>query len=209
MNKIFKSLVFPAISILIICMIYGGLTIVNLNNKSNDLQKQNQISADNVSNLQAQLNQLQSKVDQTLSLNNDLQQSLSATQKQLSGLQTKSNVQTVSAPTIITKTITQTVDRPVILNQATVTIENVGSYKVDLQSGDNAFTALQRAASQNNFNLKYDTYSFGVFITNIGGIAPTGNQYWAFYYNGTFSNVGASDQPVHLGDNIVWQLASF
>ncbi|MEI8061078.1 MAG: DUF4430 domain-containing protein [Candidatus Berkelbacteria bacterium] len=209
MNKLFKSLMFPALSLLIVTLIYGGLSIASLNNQAKELKKENQARSSSLADLQNQLSQIQNKVNQTLSLNDNLQQSLSAAQKQISGLQAKPAVQTASAPTIITKTITQTVDRLVVLNQATITIENVGSYKVDLQSGDNAFNILQRAASQNNFALKYDTYSFGVFVTGIGGIVPTGNQYWAFYYNGAFSNVGALDQPVQQGDSIFWQLASF
>ncbi len=220
MKKIVKSLIFPAIAILIVAIIYAGLSIENLNNQTKVLQKQNQTITYNANSLQNTLSQLQNEVNQTKfrvnqseDLNNSLKQSLAAAQKQILALQantkTKTSANLIPEPVIITKTITQTINQPVVLNQASVIIENVGSFKVNLQAGDNAFSVLQRASNQNNFALAYDTYSFGVFITGIGGITPTGNQYWAFYYNGTFSNVGASDQPVKLDDSMVWQLASF
>lgn len=213
MNKIFKSLVFPAISLLLVTIIYGGLSIESLNIQTKALQKQNQDIAFNASNLENKLNQIQTEVDQANSLNSNLSLNLVSAQKQIAALQAgsgnKISSSIIAQPAVITKTVTQTIDRPIILDQATVTIENVGSYKVDLQAGDNAFKVLQRAASQNNFTLKYDTYSFGVFITSIGNITPKGNQYWAFYFNGAFSQVGASDQPVAKGDSIFWQLASF
>lgn len=201
---------FPAISLLVIAIIYAGLSIVDLQKQAGLLKNQNQNMISKVSGMEDTLNQSIAKINQTISLNNDLQNNLTTAQKQISRLQSNSGVKTVSAdPIVVTKTITETINHQVEKNQATVTIENVGSYKVDLQSGDNALTVLQRASSQNNFALKFDTYSFGVFITGIGGVNPTGNHYWAFYFNGAFSNVGASDQPVKNGDSIFWQLASF
>lgn len=220
MKKLLTSLTFPAISVLVVVIIYAGLSIENLNNQTKTLQKQSQAITYNANDLQNKLNQLQAEVNQAKSLaqqtestNNSLKQSLALAQKQINTLQSggsKKTVNTIVAePAVITRTITQTVNQQVEANQATVIIENVGSFKVDLQIGDNAFTILQRASVKNNFALVYQTYSFGVFITGIGGITPSGNQYWAFYYNGAYSNVGASDQPVKKDDNTFWQLASF
>ena len=98
-------------------------------------------------------------------------------------------------------------EKPV--KSANVTIKGLGSYKVVLKSGDTAFSVLQRAASENKFALTFEKYDFGVFVTGIGKIVPVGNQYWAFYFNGAYSQVGASDQKVSSGDTIFWQLESF
>ena len=212
MKKILKSLIFPAISILIIAMIYAGLTIENLNNKALAAKKQNQDLSLKQSNLEKQLDEIQASIIQITSDNNDLRKNLAETQKQILALQNRKvreNSVSVAEPVVITKVVTQTLTQEIERNEATVIIENVGSYKINLQNGDNAFTVLERASAENGFALTYDTYPFGVFITGIGGITPTGNQYWAFYYNGAYSNVGASSQPVQKGDSIVWRLATF
>ena len=202
MKKILKSLIFPAISILIIAMIYAGLTIENLDNKALAAKKQNQDLTLKQSSLKKQLDEIQASIAQIINDNDGLRKNLAEAQKQISALQNKK-------PVTITKIVTQTVEQPVEANQVTIVIENIGSFKVELQVDDNVFTVLQRAAAQNNFALTYQVYSIGVFITGIGGIIPTGNQYWAFYYNGTYSNVGASSQPVQKGDTIVWRLATY
>ena len=116
-------------------------------------------------------------------------------------------------PTV--KTVTKTVVKKVKVqvqpkDQVSVSIQNVGSYKVDLKTNDTAFTVLARAASENNFALNYQNYTgMGAFVTGIRDINPTGNQYWSFYYNGKISDVGASSQSVSGGDTTFWELASF
>ncbi|MCX6810945.1 MAG: DUF4430 domain-containing protein [Candidatus Berkelbacteria bacterium] len=217
MNKLFKSLAFPAISILIVTIIYGGLSIASLNNQTKDLKKVNQTSANSIADLQNQLSQIQNKVNQTLNLNDNLQQSLSAAQKQISGLQTKSTVQTASTPTVITKTITQTVDQQVFTNQATVIIDKDGSYQggiyqVNLQSDDNAFTILQRAAQQNNFTIKTTDWggNLGVSIDGFNGDNHfSDGKYWSFYYNGNSSMVGVSNQSIFRGDVIEFRIETY
>lgn len=213
MKKLLKSLIFPAISILIIAMIYAGLTIENLDNKALAAKKQNQDLSLKQSSLEKQLDEIQASIAQIINDNDGLRKNLAKAQKQILALQNRkvreNSVSTVAEPVVITKVVTQKVTQEIERNEVAVIIENVGSYKVDLQNGDNAFTVLERASAENGFTLTYDTYSFGVFITGIGGITPTGNQYWAFYYNGAYSNVGASSQPVQKGDTIVWRLATF
>ena len=219
MKKIYLNLKFPIFAIFIIGLIYGGLTLADLKNKTTKLGKQNESLNFKIDDLSNKLTQIQGNIDQAKNDSDTLSGKLVAAQKQIAYLQSQTTPKQVLGdstnnivelkPATITKTITKTVTSEVEKNQATVTIENVGSYKVDLQSGDNAFNVLQRAAAENGFNLDYDTYSFGVFIKSIGQITPANNQYWAFYYNGAFSQVGASDQPVQKGDSIFWQLTSF
>ena len=216
MQKIFFKLKFPIFAILIIVLIYGGLSLADLKNKTAKLNKQNESLTFKIDDLSNKLDQIQGNINQAKNDSDILSGKLVAAQKQIAYLQSQTTPKQVLGdniielkPAIITKTITQTVTQEVEKNQATITVGNVGSYKVDLQSGDNAFNILKRAATENGFNLDYDTYSFGVFIKSIGGITPANNQYWAFYFNGAFSQVGASDQPVQKGDSIFWQLASF
>lgn len=226
MQKIFLNLKFPIFILVIIILIYGGLSLADLKNKTTKLQSQNESLSFKTDNLLSKLDQIQSNIehaksdiDQAKSDNNNLSGKLATAQKQIAYLQNQNVPKQVLGastdniielkPATITKTITQTVTKEVEKNQATVAIENIGSYKVDLQSGDNAFNVLKRASEINGFSLDYDTYSFGIFIKSIGNINPQGNQYWAFYFNGTFSNVGASDQSVQKGDSVFWQLTSF
>ena len=208
MKKIFKSLTFPAISILLILAIYGGLSIISLDKKASAAQSDNTKYDQRISELEGLLGQYSDKLNQVIATNNNLSEQLAAVAN------SKLKTVTVATPPEIktitqTETIYQTEVKQVEKNEATVTIQNVGSYKVELEADNNAFTVLQRAAAEHGLPLTYDTYSFGVFITGIGGIVPSGNQFWSFYYNGTFSNVGASDQPVKKGDNTFWQLSTF
>jgi len=87
-----------------------------------------------------------------------------------------------------------------------VEIQNQGTYTVELQNNDNAFTVLQRAAKENNFSLNYQNYgSLGVMVKGINDIDAHNNYYWAFYYNNQYSQVGASSQPVKDGDITAWK----
>ena len=80
---------------------------------------------------------------------------------------------------------------------------------MNLTDDETAFTILLKAGQENGFSVDYQMYDFGVFITGISGIIPTGNQYWAFYYNGVYSMVGASARPVEDGDATAWKFESF
>ena len=89
---------------------------------------------------------------------------------------------------------------------ATVQIAQLGSFKVDLQGQDTAFTILKRAGTENSFEVKYQWYDgLGAFIECLGGICSKNNYYWIFYYNGKFSNVGTSSQEVKAGDVMTWK----
>lgn len=102
---------------------------------------------------------------------------------------------------IPTPTVTQ------VVKQVTVEIQGQGTYKVELKDGDNAYTVLARAASENNFTLNTIDYggSLGIMITGIGGVNAHDNYFWSFYYNGVASMVGASSQVVNDGDATSWK----
>lgn len=196
MKKIINYFGLPIFALVIILILYFALTIRNL-------QNQNQKLVASVDKITEQLNQT----------SDNLTQQLAQEQNQINDLQSTDSKKVSSGSVVkytpIVQTVTQQVTKEIEKNQATVTIQNIGSFKMDLQSNDTAFSVTKRAAEQNGFALNFTMYSFGAFINSIGTITPTGNQYWAFYFNGNFSNIGASDQKVSNGDNIFWQLATF
>ena len=94
-------------------------------------------------------------------------------------------------------------------NTADVKITGLGVYTVEIKEEETAFDALKKAASKNNFSLKYETYSFGVMITKIGAVEAQGTYYWALYYNGGYSNVGASELILNNKDVTEWRYESW
>jgi len=98
-----------------------------------------------------------------------------------------------------------------VIKQVTVEIQNQGIYKVELQENDNAYTVLARAAAENGFALETIDYggSLGIMVTGIGGVNAHDNYFWAFYYNGAMSMVGASSQPVSDGDTTSWKFETW
>jgi hypothetical protein len=198
--KLFKYLQFPVFSLALILLIYGFLSI-------------NKIKSD-ISVLKDDNFKLQSKI--ALLENNESvgRTKIASLENQLSKVGQPSSQKIItttstSTPVVTSDSVIKTIVQTNYKNQVDLTIQNVGSYKVDILDNDNAFTVLRRAAQNNNFALNFDTYSFGVFVKNIGGITPKQNEFWAFYYNAKFSNVGAGDQKVANGDSIFWQLQSF
>lgn len=102
------------------------------------------------------------------------------------------------------------VPSPVQKESVTLKIAQLGSFKVDLQAQDTAFVILKRAGTENSFEVKYQWYEgLGAFIECIGGICNKDNNYWIFYYNGKYSNVGASSQPVKAGDITSWEFETW
>lgn len=220
MKKIINSFGFLALAVFLAAAIYGGLSIYKLKSDNNQLNEQVASIYDKIDDLQSKLAETQIALDKTnhdnqakiddLKKNLAYYQSLATAPKAVLGADAEITPTSAEVkPAIVeTKTIIKTVQAPV-KKQASVIVQGIGSFKVDIKSSDNAFTLLKRAATKNGFDIKYDTYSFGVFITEIGGIKPAGNQYWAFYYNGRFSNVGASDQKIANSDTTFWRLESF
>lgn len=67
-----------------------------------------------------------------------------------------------------------------------------------------AFRATMLVAEVN-----YTLYSFGPFITGINGVEANDSSYWALYYNGEYSPVGAGALVLLAGDTINWVLTVF
>jgi len=212
-NHFLDYFAFLILAVVLAGFVYGGLTI-------NKLNKANQKLAQTQDQLEEKIGNLESKLIDSQNQLVDLNDRLDQNDKKLSyyrklALDTQAELAKTKEESIantITNAI-QTVTKKVYVEKkntdSTLTIEGLGSYKVTVTSGDNAFTILKKASDQYGLKISYDTFSFGVFVTEIGGIKPVGNQYWAFYYNGKYSQVGASDQKVSAGDTIYWRLESF
>lgn len=95
---------------------------------------------------------------------------------------------------------------PAPVQTASVIIENLGSFSTDLQNNDTVFSVLLRTARENNFEIEYKNYgSLGIFINCIAEICNQSGYYWVFYYNGEYSSVGVSLQPIYNSDIITWK----
>lgn len=90
-----------------------------------------------------------------------------------------------------------------------LTIQNVGQYKIDYSIGDTAWNIMIRAQQKYGFIMKYQEYSFGMFITQLGNIPSEGTYYWALYYNGQSSMVGATDLQLQADDIVSWKYESW
>ncbi|MBN6204853.1 DUF4430 domain-containing protein [Ralstonia pickettii] len=77
---------------------------------------------------------------------------------------------------------------------------------VEISDGDTAFDVIDKADDQ----LKSESYGdLGEFITGIGGVdADPEANFWSFYVNGSFQNMGASSTKVTNGDNIQFILTT-
>ena len=91
-----------------------------------------------------------------------------------------------------------------------VNIQGLGNFQVNLKDSDTAFSVLQRAAEENNFQVGYQNYgSLGIFVSCIANICQDKNHYWAFYHNDEYSLVGASYLKVYANDSTVWKLENY
>ena len=84
-----------------------------------------------------------------------------------------------------------------------------GSYQVEFLPGQNGLAIMEQARSDYGLQFTYQTYSFGVFIDSIGGLASDNHHYWSLYYNGQFSSVGISDLYLNHNDSMGWKYVSF
>jgi len=97
-----------------------------------------------------------------------------------------------------------------VLKTASIAITGLGTFnKVAIKDGDTAMDVLRKVANENGFIIKYKKYSFGIMITAIGGKKAKGTYYWALYYNGSYSNVGASELKILNNDTIEWRYESW
>lgn len=71
-------------------------------------------------------------------------------------------------------------------------------------SGSNGQTALELLKQKATITTKDSSY--GLYVDSIDGQAGgTGGKYWAFYINGTMSQVGANDYTTKDTDKLEWK----
>ncbi|MFH1749843.1 MAG: DUF4430 domain-containing protein [bacterium] len=85
-----------------------------------------------------------------------------------------------------------------------------GSYKIEVIDGiTTAFEVLEKASQRYGFAIEYIDYGgdLGKFITKISNIdTPSDYSYfWSLYYNGSPSQVGASNLILRIGDTVSWR----
>lgn len=220
MKKFFQFTWLPILMVAAIVMIFGGASLTQaqrqnrvLEGKINDLsQKIDSLTLVQVAGTSTE-NQESSPPPNFANIQNTSEESLAPTAE---------NIQPTPTPTPnLTPTPTATPKRrlkpaptptptPIPQKFVTVEIQGLGSYEVELEDDDTAFLVLLRAGQQNSFSIDYQNYEgLGIFVNCIGGVCSHDNYYWAFYYNGQYSMVGASAQPVSEGDTTTWKFETW
>lgn len=74
---------------------------------------------------------------------------------------------------------------------------------ISVQKGKTALQALQEIAL-----VEAKDYSFGKFITGISGINSSSSDYWAFYINGEYAQVGADSYVIESQVELTFKLES-
>lgn len=237
MLKFIQNLRLPLIALLLIGLIYGGLTFAQAKSEKVTTVNDYQSLSKQISDLKTEILEVK-KVAET-PIEKEVVKIVEVpkyiTVKEEVSTPAENQIETVTTEPVVTqtetivptttKTVTTTTKKttpkstttvvekptnPVVIKpakeEASVTVSRLGTYKVEITSTDTAFSLLQKAGTKNGFSITYDTYSFGVFVTSIGGIKAENGKFWAFYYNGAFSSVGASAQKVTNGDTTSWKL---
>jgi len=78
----------------------------------------------------------------------------------------------------------------------------ISSEPVYAYAGQSVFTALKNS----DFPFTYEEQLFGAFLTSIGALKPTENEYLAVYLNGEYASVGISDLIPENGDKINFKI---
>ena len=50
---------------------------------------------------------------------------------------------------------------------------------------------------------------YGLYVTEVDGVAVEGNTYWAFYINGEYASTGVSDTPLEDGSTYLMQVEAY
>ena len=212
MKKILISLWLPIVAMIILAFVYGGLSLEDLRIKNQQFE-QKQINLEEkisqeqeaIANIQQENTSSKERLEKLQTDLADYRNSTMASKKILGASVAASN----QNGKVVTKTTTKYV-AAATKEQASVIIDGVGSYKVEIETNETAFSLLEKAAKLNGFTIQYSIYEgLGAFITGIAGITPAGNQYWAFYYNGKYSMVGVTAQKIYPDDTTFWRLESF
>lgn len=220
MRKVLSYLWLPITAGLVVILIYGSLTVADLKNKNQALEQKQSKLETKISEFENNLGGDQNiqvagiKDEQPKTKTVTLNAEPSFTPEPTPVFTLAATTRPTSTPrpsstSISTPTPTPTLS-PTPVNQASLIIDNVGSYSINLQANDTAFSILLRAGDQNGFSVDYQTYEgMGAFVSCIAGICAHDSYYWAFYYNGSYSMVGASAQTISAGDNTTWKFESF
>jgi hypothetical protein len=79
-------------------------------------------------------------------------------------------------------------------------------FSASLEKDATVFSLLKKLNTENNFSLKYQESSMGVFIEEIYNVKNDAaqNKYWLYKVNGESANVGASSYQLKEGDVVEW-----
>jgi len=201
MKKILTFTWLPIVAATLIVSIYGGTSLAQN-------QKQNRTLENKIDQLTQKIDQLEAKITQQ-------GQVAGASSENVSQPTSNSKTKPRSTPAPTTRVLASTptpsptltpTPIPIPKKLVTVEIQTLASYKIELQENDTAFSVLLKTAQDNNFTIDYTMYEgLGAFVNCIAGICGHDNYYWAFYYNGQYSMVGASSLPVSDGDITAWK----
>jgi hypothetical protein len=98
---------------------------------------------------------------------------------------------------------------PTPIPTVTIKIQHLGTFTPEVRAGDTALSVLHRVGEQNGFQVRTTQYWFGEFVDCIGDLCFDDHHYWAFYFNGQYSNIGASAQSIVAGDTSEWKWEEF
>lgn len=225
MKNFFKFTWFPVVMVFVLAVIFGSATFIQAKNKNNPTKNNVNIPA---ATLTTENLPETSKQDQIVSI-----ESLSKKESQDNtdvilptnipsfrtsptptvSQKSKPKLVATSLPTAIPtpSSVSTSISTPTPQKLATVSIQNLGDYQVEIQDDDTAFSILLRAAQKYNFTISYQDYGdMGAFINCIGGICGgKENYYWMLYYNGRLSGVGASSLPINDRDITTWKFENY
>ena len=216
MRRIIAVLWLPIVAMTIVAAIYGGLNIADLKNQNQNLDQKQKKLEKQIAQLEDAFNN--SRTVQVAGIKDEqpkAKKTIPTVEPMATSTPQPSPAPTATPTPTPTRTSTPTptptlTATPTAIEQATVAIENVGTYAVNLENDDTAFSILLCAGQENGFSVDYQTYEdLGAFVNCIAGICSHDNYYWAFYYNAAYSMVGAGAQPVVNGDTTTWKFESF
>jgi outer membrane murein-binding lipoprotein Lpp len=191
----------------LIMSIYGGASLAQN-------QKQNRTLGNKIDQLTQKIDQLEAKINQpgqvAAASSENGSQPTSEPKAKPRSKPFPSTRALASTPTPSPTPTPISTPTPIPKKLVTVEIQTLASYKVELQENDTAFSVLLKAAQDNNFTVDYTIYEgLGAFVNCIAGICGHDSYYWAFYYNGQYSQVGASSLPVSDGDITIWKFETW
>lgn len=74
---------------------------------------------------------------------------------------------------------------------------------VSVQNGSTVFTALSQT-----FEVEYEEYDFGYFVTSIDGLSQNETHYWMYQVNGVEADRAVNNYQLSNNDNITFRYTS-